>query len=244
MTRFRPKLLIAGAAVLIAFGAVAYFLLRTTSTPDQPKAPPTIQPKIDEPVAFNNSLHSLDEPSSVWVIVNKKRPLPATYTPESLTPLGGASLQADAATALTKLLSGAKKEGISLKVISGYRSYASQQSVYSGYVQTDGQANADTYSARPGHSEHQTGLAADLGNASGNCDLEICFGTTPGGVWLAAHAHEYGFIIRYAEDKTPITGYQYEPWHIRYVGSELSAELHKAPQPMEEFFGLPAAPNY
>jgi D-alanyl-D-alanine carboxypeptidase len=137
----------------------------------------------------------------------------------------------------------AVKDGINLVMISGYRSYAAQVSTYNGYVAKDGKTAADTYSARPGHSEHQTGWAADLGN--GTCDLEICFGDTKSGKWLATHAHEYGFIIRYPLGKEAITGYQYEPWHLRFVGLELSAELFKTGQTMEEFFGVvPAKQPY
>ena len=151
-------------------------------------------------------------------------------------------MRAQAATALNELLTDAKTAGYNLQIISSYRSFSTQSITYNGYVARDGQAKADTYSARPGHSEHQTGLAVDLG--SGTCNLEICFGDSPAGKWLAANAWNYGFVIRYQKDKTAITGYQYEPWHIRFVGKELASEIKTKDITLEEFFGLPTAPNY
>lgn len=203
------------------------------------------QPAQPSPSAasFNKNQHSTDDPSSIWMIVNKKHPLPNTYAPTTTT-VGGKQLRKEAAAAMTSLLSEASKAGAGMSVISGYRSYANQQTVYSQYVQRDGQAAADRYSARPGFSEHQTGLAADLGATSGSCALEICFADTTQGKWLAAHAHEYGFIIRYQDGAESRTGYQYEPWHVRYVGTDLAGEIYKSGQTLEEFFGLAAASDY
>lgn len=192
--------------------------------------------------AVEASKYTIDNQSSIYYVVNKKRPLPRNFVPSNLVFIGGTQLRSDTADALNNLLAGAKKEGINLHLLSGYRSYPYQERVYSGYVKTDGQAKADTYSARPGHSEHQTGLAVDLG--SGTCNLQACFGETKGGKWLNEHAHEFGFIIRYQKGKENVTGYQYEPWHLRYVGTDLASELYKSGQTMEQFFGLPAAANY
>lgn len=203
-----------------------------------------VAPQPKTPETFNKARFSIDQPDSHWVIVNKKNPLPADYVPALATNILGGQLRPEVNKALDSLISASRSDNIVFKVISGYRSYASQASVYGNYTKSDNQSNVDTYSARPGHSEHQTGLAVDLGNHSGKCDLEICFGDTPGGQWLAAHAHEHGFIIRYQKGKEAITGYQYEPWHLRFVGVELAKELVKTGQTMEEFFGLPAAPNY
>lgn len=195
--------------------------------------------------AFNKNLFSLTEPASTWMIVNKKRPLPSTYTPSDLIAAGGGqTMRREATESLQRLLADAQKTGVPLKSLSGYRSYTTQDRVYNSYVAKDSQAAADTYSARPGHSEHQTGLAMDVGNTNGQCDLDTCFGATKGGQWIAQNAHKYGFTIRYLQGKTSVTGYQYEPWHLRYVGNDLAQELYKNKQTMEEFFGLPAAPNY
>lgn len=217
------------------------------STPPEPtettpaESPPTTTPETS---TFNKNQYSTSDASSPWVVVNKKNPLPNSYAPAGLTTVSGKQLRKEAADAMTSLLAAARDAGTPMNVISGYRSYANQQSVYNNYVQRDGQAAADRYSARPGFSEHQTGLAADLGTTSGSCALEICFADTAQGKWLATHAHEYGFIIRYPKDAENRTGYQYEPWHIRYIGTELAAEIYQSNQTLEEFFGLPGAPGY
>jgi len=130
-------------------------------------------------------------------------------------------------------------------VSSAYRSYSYQVSLYGKYVRDQGQSVADTQSARPGYSEHQTGLAVDVEPYDQQCDVEQCFADLPAGKWIAANAYKYGFIIRYTKDKTHVTGYEYEPWHVRYVGVELATEMHNQHiETLEEFFGLPAAPDY
>lgn len=194
---------------------------------------------------FDKNRFSLEDPASLWVVVNKKRPLPSDYEPNNLIAAGnGELLRSDAAKNLGKLRAAAAADGVYLRAISGYRSYQSQTNLYNSYVASDGQKNADTYSARPGHSEHQTGLGVDLGNSDGYCDLDVCFGDTAGGQWLAKHAHEFGFITRYLPGKDSVTGYQPEPWHMRYVGKGLAREINKADITMEEFFGLPPASDY
>ncbi len=204
-------------------------------TPVTSEAPKTETPK---PAAFNKNMYSLEDPASIWVIVNKKRPLTDGYAPADLVGV----LRKEPSAALQSLLADAAKANVSMRTISGYRSQATQTSLYNSYVAQDGVAAADRYSARPRYSEHQTGLAADLGN--GTCDLEICFGTTPAGKWLRENAYKYGFVIRYPEGKESLTGYQYEPWHIRYVGKDLANEIQKAGVTLEQFFGLPAASSY
>ena len=201
--------------------------------------------KYKDGETFDKSRYSINDPSSIWVIVNKKRPLPGNYEPSDLIAAGnGEFLRNGVASSLSKLIRSARQEGISLRIISGYRSYGTQESLYSSYVQTDGQNDTDNYSARPGHSEHQTGLAADLGSSDGYCDLDICFSNTASGKWLAKNSYKFGFIVRYEQGKESITGYQAEPWHLRYAGKELAKELHGSGLTMEEFFGLPPAPSY
>ncbi len=212
-----------------------------TGAPNTSASPATTTPA---PAAFNKQLYSRDDPASLWVVVNKGRPLPSSYAPSDLTvpSIGGGQMRKEASMAIENLARAAAQVGYSVKIISAYRSYSSQASVYNSFVNRDGQAAAETYSARPGYSEHQTGWAVDVGNSSGNCDLEVCFGDTALGQWVAAHAHEYGFIIRYSKDQP--TGYQYEPWHLRYVGVDLAKQLHDANQTMEVFFGLPVVTKY
>lgn len=205
---------------------------------------------------FDKTLYSIDEADSIWVVVNKRRALePTTYRPANLVIPNVAlqdpresqemQLRADAATALEKLVDAAKQEaGYSFMLASGYRSASFQEALYNRYVRQEGQASADQQSARPGHSEHQTGLAADIATTDGVCVIEDCFGDMSAGKWVAGNAHRFGFIIRYQKDKTDITGYMYEPWHLRYVGDALATEAYKQKVTLEEFFDLPAAPDY
>lgn len=178
------------------------------------------------------------DPADLGVLVNKRRPLsPVSYAPKDLTSIGSEQLRKDAAAALTRLLEGARKAGHPLNVISGYRSAKDQQAVHDLYVQRSGSKVADSLSARAGYSEHQTGLAADLSN--GTCELRACFGDTAAGKWIAAHAHEYGFIVRYEQGQEKTTGYRYEPWHLRYLGPELTKSyLASGARSLEEYYGL------
>jgi D-alanyl-D-alanine carboxypeptidase len=141
-------------------------------------------------------------------------------------------------------IAAAKQSGIELKLASGYRSYANQAATYSNYAKTYGTSQADTFSARPGHSEHQTGLAADLEPIDGQCELDQCFGDLPEGKWLAANAYKYGFIVRYQKGAQDLTGYEYEPWHMRYIGTGLSDQINTSGQTLEQFFGLPNITSY
>ena len=128
--------------------------------------------------------------------------------------------------------SAASTLGLNLSLISGFRSYELQNSVYNNYVSWYGQASADTFSARPGHSEHQTGLAFDIGK------LENSFGETASGKWLAENCHLYGFIIRYPKGKQNITGYKYEPWHVRYLGVDIATKVKNSGLTLEEYLGI------
>ncbi|GAA1794157.1 hypothetical protein GCM10009768_24030 [Leucobacter iarius] len=211
---------------------------------------PAPKPKPTTP-AFDRAAHSIDDPQSIWVVSNKRRALkPVDFAPSDLAMPEGVEnefaqpLRAPAAAAVVQLIRGAEQAGLKVRIISAYRDYATQVTLYDRYVERDGKQQADTYSARPGHSEHQTGLAVDLDDF-GDCYLAACFGQTPAGAWIAAHAAEYGFVIRYPEGKQGVTGFMPEPWHLRYVGPELAAEMKRTGvTTLEEFFGLPAAPDY
>ncbi len=158
------------------------------------------------------------------LIANKTYPLPESYNPGGLLP------ECEEAFALMQRDAAAK--GLNIYVSSGFRSYASQKSIYNRYVSRDGRALADTYSARPGHSEHQTGLSIDLNT------ITQSFGKTKEGRWVAEHCHEYGFIIRYPEGKSHITGYCFEPWHLRYVGTETATKIAQSGLCLEEYYGI------
>ncbi len=259
MNKKRVTALVIVTAV-VAIGVTAYLLLPrkdNKSTVDQQSQQPAQdgQNKPVEPQGFNKNMFALDNSDSPWWVVNKKRPLPAGYVPPDLgVPPVKLRLAASAeqmqyrksaTPALEELFAAAKQDGIDLVFGSGYRSEALQRQFYNSYVASDGQEAADRYSARPGTSEHQTGLSFDATASNGACHLEKCFADTPEGKWLVANAHTYGFIVRYAQGKEAITGYDYEPWHMRFVGKELAIEMHRTGvQTLEEYFNLPPAPSY
>jgi len=196
--------------------------------------------------------YSIDEPSSYWVVVNKLRPLdPQDFAADDLVPVPipyvyAPTLRQPAAKAIVKIFEDFEDEtGLTMKAQSAYRSYGAQVGVYNNWVAQLGQKGADLTSARPGHSEHQTGLAIDISASDGKCTLDQCFADTPQGKWLAKNAWKYGMILRYPEGMTDITGYEFEPWHYRFVGKGLAKEMHDTKiTTLEEFFDLGAAPDY
>ncbi|WP_173385298.1 D-alanyl-D-alanine carboxypeptidase family protein [Ruminococcus flavefaciens] len=161
------------------------------------------------------------------LIVNKTYELPADY------PTG--ALNTNALAQFNKLTEDAAKLGLSIKCSSGYRSYKDQERIYNNYVAIDGIVKADTYSARPGHSEHQSGLAIDVNS------IDYTFLNTPECDWLAKNAHKYGFIIRYPLGKEAYTGYSYEPWHIRYLGVDTATAVYNSGLSLEEYLGITSA---
>lgn len=247
-TRFSIFLII----VLLAVAVVFVVTRKHANAPTHNKSSTQTQS-----AGFNKKQYSNTDPTSLWVIVNKLRPLqPKTYAPSDLVvpniPLRSnitgdeKQVRKPMATALETMATAAKADGITLNLQSGYRSYQLQVNVYGNEVKNYGQTKADQESARPGYSEHQSGLAADLGGTTTpSCNVEQCFATTPEGKWLAANAYKYGFIVRYPQGKESVTGYEYEPWHVRYIGTNLSQEMHtEGIQTLEEFFGTGSAPNY
>lgn len=186
------------------------------------------------------------------MIVNKRRPLnPIDFVPGDLVSVPVAAtnppqLRAPAADAVVRLFDAALAEaGLRLASNSAYRSYSLQRSIYEQEVASLGRSAADSQTARPGYSEHQTGLSIDIGASSGNCSLAPCFADTPEGRWLAGNAWRFGFVLRYPAGATAVTGYTFEPWHYRYVGQGIAAEMHNGAIPtLEQYFGLPAAPDY
>lgn len=191
--------------------------------------------------------YDIDSASSLQVVVNKHRQLnPTAYVPGNLVRVQGERLRAEAADAYKQFAKAAKAKGVNVIPVSGYRSYSQQASLYDSYVRQYGQATADTLAARPGYSEHQTGLAMDIGNASGVCALQACFANTPAGQTAAADGWRYGFIVRYPAGAEVTTGYTYEPWHLRYVGKEIAQEMHEpgGAATLEDYFDLEDAPSY
>ncbi len=159
------------------------------------------------------------------LIVNKTYALPPTY---------GDGLTAETQAAFDALAAAARKDGLDIYISSGFRSYAYQEKLYAKYVERDGVEKADTYSARPGHSEHQSGLSFDVNIVSD------AFAGTPEAAWMDANSWRFGFILRYPKGKSEETGYKYEPWHFRYVGLPLAETLYNGGDwlTIEHYFGL------
>jgi D-alanyl-D-alanine carboxypeptidase len=183
------------------------------------------------------------ESGSITQVANKQYSLSSSYVPDDLVWLDLPStrdtqMRSEAAAALTELFNAADSAGIELYCCSGYRSYETQSELYQWNVDTYGQTEADLVSAKPGTSEHQLGLAMDVTSESVGFDLLESFGQTEEGQYIADHAHEYGFIIRYPQGKTAITGYSYEPWHLRYLGVDVATDIYNSGKTMEEYYGL------
>ena len=174
-------------------------------------------------------------------LVNRDHPLDSTFKPKVVTPQvmkkRGASiaLQPEAAAALEAMFQAAESAGLELVAVSGYRSYSKQKTLYARSVERNGQEKADKMSARPGTSEHQLGLSMDLSCASLDNDLTSRFARKAEGKWVAEHCAEFGFIIRYKAEWTDTTGYQGEPWHIRYVGKQHATWMVKMDVPFEPY---------
>ncbi|GED15759.1 M15 family metallopeptidase [Aneurinibacillus migulanus] len=194
----------------------------------------------------DEAAQAITDPHNVAVMVNKQFSLPENYEPTDLVypnvrftfkeKIEKRKMRKEAAEALEKMFAGAEKDGVYLAGVSAYRSHKTQTAVFNRYVKKDGEEKAKTYSAIPGHSEHETGLAIDVSGSDGRCAAEDCFAGTKEAEWLAKHAPEYGFIIRYPEGKESITGYKYEPWHIRYVGTDIAKNIAERNITLEEYF--------
>lgn len=192
-------------------------------------------------------------PESITVLVNKSYPLGEDYVPKDLTvpdiPFHEPGfeekkqLRKVAADAIEDMFEAAGKEGLGLCGVSGYRSYDRQNEIYTNNLRTKGITYTEQYSAKPGYSEHQTGLAMDISTASIHYSLDERFFDTPEGEWVSKNAHLYGFIIRYPKDKSSITEYAYEPWHIRYVGVELATLLYENNLTLDEYYGYTPDPS-
>ncbi|MBA3757688.1 M15 family metallopeptidase [Candidatus Saccharibacteria bacterium] len=247
----RKKTMLVFTAVVIVVSLIAWQPKNKNDSYTDSKTDNINQPKTN---SFDKKQHSTEEPDSLWVIVNKGRKLSRGYIPsELLTPTvplrfsassAEMKLKMEAANALERLFASAEEQNLQLLLVSGYRSYSSQEAIYSRNVKRDGQAKTDATSARAGHSEHQTGLAVDVGSKSRKCELDKCFGSTTEGLWVEANAYKFGFIVRYQNGKQNLTGYDYEPWHLRYVGTELASEIYRSNQTLELFFGLPTYSIY
>ena len=166
------------------------------------------------------------------IVVNKQYGLPKDFNPS------GGKIENEVIEAFEEMKEAAKKDGITINIRSGYRSYNTQKQLYNAFVRRDGEEEANRYSAKPGYSEHQTGLAIDITNQYTNRSIGSWFNDTPQAKWLYENAHKYGFILRYPEGKEHIPGYKSDSWHYRYIGKEHSENFNMNNLTLEEYFGL------
>jgi len=185
----------------------------------------------------------IENPDQINIIVNKKVILSSDYTPNDLvvpnvkhTAGNKKMMRLEAAEALQQLFSNAKIKGYTLIAASGFRSYSTQKGLYNRYVSSYGKKEADTFSAKPGQSEHQLGLTMDYTLSRFNNEIIGKVANTPEGKWVAHNAHRFGFIIRYPLNKEDFTGFKYEPWHLRYVGIDLANSIYLSGKTMEEYY--------
>jgi len=208
-----------------------------------------LEAKYWNEIDVQNGIKVIMNPANILALVNKEQSLPASYRPNDLVAPNVQFSFADvthekrfmrkeAASALEKMFLIAEKEGIHLVAVSGYRSYERQKVLFDQEVKKYGEQKAVVAVAMPGKSEHQTGLAMDISSASVNYEITAAFGESLEGKWVREHAHEFGFIIRYPKGKEKITGYQYEPWHLRYVGKHAARVMYEKQLTLEEYFQI------
>lgn len=227
--------------------ALLGLLLPTMASAEDPTPSPSLSPSpspspsvIIDPAQFN-----IDDAASLQVVVNKQRPLnPIEYAPKTAKTI---KLAPKAAKAYRKLKAALSSNNLgTLCLNSGFRDYDTQKRTHAYQVARGKQYGYDgeTVAARPGYSEHQTGLAADVSITSLDCRITN-FGSSEASKWISANAWQFGFVVRYPKGKKKITGYVWEPWHLRFVGLDLATDMkNKGIKTLEEYFSLPAAPKY
>ncbi len=242
---FLRKLLIVTGALLIT-SLLAYGLRSDKNKKPKTDSSVTEKSEVKKESVSKRPQLDIKTATSQYVLVNKTYGIqPEDYKPGDLVVPDVATSSSDSKDeqsireiirpSLEKMLKDAKASNLDLVMNSGFRSFKSQGFYFNNYVKQSGLEAAKKFSAQPGHSEHQTGLAFDLSYADRKCYLDICFGQTDAGKWLADHAHDYGFILRYPYGKSDITGYQYEPWHFRYVGKDVANEIYEKKLTYEEY---------
>lgn len=212
---------------------------KVTSTPAETETNEQEEEEVVEETPLVTEENVFTE-GTIEQLVNPAYALSETYEPSDLVLVDLVStqetyLRSEAYEALKELFEAANEEGLQLYAVSGYRSYAMQETLYNNYIFQHGQEEADRFSAKPGTSEHQTGLVMDVSSESAWFGLSESFEATPEGEFVKNNAHKYGFVVRYLKGKEDITGYMYEPWHIRYFGKELAQELYDSGLTYEEY---------
>lgn len=205
----------------------------------------TLKSEYFNDIKVVSGLKTIQNPENILALVNKEYALPGTYKPSDLVVakvefsfsenIEKRYIRKEAADALEKLFNRAKKENFELAAVSGYRSYDRQKVIFDSEVKIKGKEKAQEAVALPGESEHQTGLAMDISSKSAGFEISEKFGETPDGKWVAQNAYKYGFIIRYPKGKEDVTKYEYEPWHLRYVGKEAAKAMHDHDLTFEEY---------
>ena len=213
---------------------------------------PVVEEEIEIPFVPNREM-DLD-PTSITVFVNKEHSIPKDYKPENLVVPNiffnltyfdeRTLMRPEAAVALEKLFYAANVDGFNLSGVSGYRSYERQYKIFTNNIVVRGKEHTLKYSAVPGTSEHQTGLAIDISSQALDFKLSTSFANKPEGIWLAGNAHRFGYIVRYPKGKASITGYAYEPWHIRYVGKGLATYLYENELTLDEYYNYKPSKNF
>ena len=244
-------ILIAILLVLNVLGLGYLFIKGNGRLPSAPTPTPT--PTVEPTVAPTPTptpiptptpkTFDVDSDSSILRIVNKWRYADSKYVPSDLVLLdvtseGDQYLRKEAAEQLEAMFEAAEKEKVYLKVISGYRSFDEQVELRDSYIKQFGETRTSMMDSYPGGSEHQLGLAVDIGNYNNHCRLQECFVRYASYPWLQAHAHEYGFIERYHKGKEDQTGISYSPWHWRYIGVEQAKAVKESGSTLEEYYGL------
>ncbi len=238
---------VVGGVALVLVALVALVIGRLADEPDTVTADTsttTTSSGLGSATTAPSEVTTVADPLAVTVLVNKVWRLPPGWEPPDLVEPAVAftfagdepkrRLREPAARALESLFGAAAEAGTPLAAVSGYRSEQTQADLFARAVERQGEAQAAEQHARPGHSEHQTGLAMDVTGADGSCAVEDCFAATPAAAWLAAHAAEHGFVVRYPAGKEAITGYAHEPWHRRSVGTDLAQRLASEGRVLEE----------
>lgn len=233
--------------------------VRVATMPAATELPPLAEVFGALPGTFRRDLAALQarsrsfyQPRSIWVLVDKRQPLrPRSYVPPDLVrpdvPGGdGNQLRSMAAAAVAEMFAEGEAAGAGrMRIVSGYRSYSTQVGVYGRRAASTSTDFADQWIARPGYSEHQTGLSLDIGTVGGPCATHTCLGSTSQGAWLRKNSWRYGFILRYEEGHTDVTGYRPEAWHFRFVGKAVAADYHAGGwHTWEEYLRAPSAPSY
>jgi D-alanyl-D-alanine carboxypeptidase len=230
--------------VALVFPGTASSAVTTGTSTDVPRGTSEVERTTTDVPRI--PIYDIDSAKSLQVVVNKQRPLnPVEYLPRGKVQIGYSYVAKPAADAYFLLKAAVAKAKLgTLCINSGYRSFSSQTLIHDAKVALLGKTGGEKLAARPGYSEHQTGLAMDVSTTQLGCRIGS-FGASKASKWIAANAWQYGFVVRYPNGKTAITGYVWEPWHLRFVGLELAADMKaKNTATLEEYFALPAAPKY